>query len=128
MVGGRDGEDRGADGDVLEDLIGVAHGVENGSVVVEVQHVEVDGDGGGEGGSPRVLRLHHQDVVLHLLGEERGAEWWGGRGVLGLEGRSGGRRVTYKSTFFRDLYETFGHILGYLYIPTDSLTLQYLEA
>lgn len=69
MIGGRDGENRGADGDVLEDLVRVAHGVEDGRVVVKVLHVEVDGDGGGEGGPSSVLRLHNQNVVLHLVKE-----------------------------------------------------------
>lgn len=66
-VGGGNCDNAGAQRDVLEHLVAVAHGVEEWCVVVEVQDVEVDRQRGGEAGTTSVLGLHHEDVVLHLL-------------------------------------------------------------
>lgn len=66
-VGGGNCDNACAQRHVLEDLVAVAHGVEEWSVVVEVQDVEVDRQRGGEAGTTSVLRLHHEDVVLHLV-------------------------------------------------------------
>lgn len=41
-------------------------GLEDGRVVVQVDHVAVDGDCRGERRYSTVRRLNHQDVVLHL--------------------------------------------------------------
>lgn len=65
-VGGADFDDSAADGHIFKNLVAVAHGVEQRRVVVQVDDVEVDGDGGRQTGATRVLGLHHEDVVLHL--------------------------------------------------------------
>lgn len=65
-VWGCHGDHAGAHGHVLEHLVAVAERVEQRRVVVEVQDVEVDREGGRQTGTTGVLSLHHEDVVLHL--------------------------------------------------------------
>ena len=66
LIGGADGDDARADGDVFVEFVAVAHRIEEWRVVVQVEHVEVDGHGGRQTRSARVLSLDHENVVLHL--------------------------------------------------------------
>lgn len=66
QVRGADRNHRRRNRDVFENFVAVRHGVENGSIVVEIQNVAVNRDRAGQRRMAGVLRLHHQDVVLHL--------------------------------------------------------------
>ena len=56
-VCGHNGEDGRPSGDILVDLLGVAEWIKHRCVVVQVQHVAVDGESGRETGVAVVLRL-----------------------------------------------------------------------
>ena len=66
MIGGADGDDATADGDVLVEFVAVAHRIEERRIVVEIEDVEVDGHRRRQTRTTRVLRLHHEDEMLHL--------------------------------------------------------------
>ena len=66
MIGGTDSDDAGSDSYVLIELVAVAHRVEERRIVVEIQNIEVDGDGGRKARTSRVLGLHHENVMLDL--------------------------------------------------------------
>lgn len=59
---------------ILENLVAVAHRVKNGWVIVQIDDVAVNCQRAGEAGMAVVLRLHHQNIVLHLNGLEKWEE------------------------------------------------------
>ena len=65
-VSGADGNHIRSDGNILEHLVAIAHGIKQRGVVVEIHNVEVHCECGRETGTTGVLCLYHEDVMLHL--------------------------------------------------------------
>lgn len=63
---GTNGDYRWSNGNILQNLIGEAHRIEDRCIVVEINHVDVDRDCAGKGGVTAIVRLRHQNIVLCL--------------------------------------------------------------
>lgn len=69
-VGGAHNHNIFADGNIFKNFVGIAHRIEDRCIIVEIQYVAVDGDGGRQTGMTIVLRLNNENVVLNLAKEK----------------------------------------------------------
>ena len=51
---------------ILINLSVVAHGIENWSVIIKIEDVEVDSRRGGKAWMPGILSLYHENIMLNL--------------------------------------------------------------
>jgi hypothetical protein len=65
-IGGTNGNHVHANGRILVNFVGIAHGVKHGCIVVQIENVTVDCQGAGQAGMTAVLSLNDQNVVLDL--------------------------------------------------------------
>lgn len=65
-VGGANGHYVRVDRCILKDFVGIAHRIEDGRIVIQIDHVAVDGQCAGQARISIILSLNDQNVVLNL--------------------------------------------------------------